>query len=63
MRAVVETHGVNADPDRYPPVKIIIAEGNEDITIKISDEGGGIPDQKLLMSGTICTLLSKALHY
>lgn len=43
LRAVVETHGVNADPDNYPPVKIIIAEGHEDITIKISDEGGGIP--------------------
>lgn len=26
----------------YPPVKLIVAEGKEDITIKISDEGGGI---------------------
>lgn len=41
LRAVVEFHGVDAD--HYPPVKIIVAEGNEDITIKISDEGGGIP--------------------
>lgn len=41
LRAVVETHGV--DCDNYPPVKVIVAEGNEDITIKISDEGGGIP--------------------
>jgi len=40
LRAVVETHGV--DCENYPPVKVIVAEGTEDITIKISDEGGGI---------------------
>ena len=30
---------------RLPPVKVIIADGehNEDVVIKISDEGGGIP--------------------
>lgn len=27
---------------KFPPVRLIVAEGNEDITIKISDEGGGI---------------------
>ncbi|KAL4294041.1 hypothetical protein AHAS_Ahas18G0188400 [Arachis hypogaea] len=32
------------DDDRVaPPVRIIIADGIEDVTIKISDEGGGIP--------------------
>ena len=41
LRAVVETHGVDAD--HYPAIKVIVAEGKEDITIKISDEGGGIP--------------------
>ena len=41
LRAVVETHGVDAD--EFPAIKIIVAEGKEDITIKISDEGGGIP--------------------
>jgi DNA topoisomerase VI subunit B len=41
LRAVVEQHGI--DCENYPPVKVIVAEGNEDITIKISDEGGGIP--------------------
>ena len=41
LRAVVDKHGV--DCDNFPPVKVIVAEGNEDITIKISDEGGGIP--------------------
>ncbi|ODQ67882.1 pyruvate dehydrogenase kinase [Nadsonia fulvescens var. elongata DSM 6958] len=40
LRAVVETH--SADCDNFPPIKIIIAEGDEDITIKVSDEGGGI---------------------
>ncbi|KAI8827731.1 mitochondrial branched-chain alpha-ketoacid dehydrogenase kinase-domain-containing protein [Chytriomyces cf. hyalinus JEL632] len=42
LRAVVETHGLDMDGE-YPPIKVIVAEGNEDITIKISDEGGGIP--------------------
>ncbi|KAJ5113748.1 Signal transduction histidine kinase core [Penicillium angulare] len=41
LRAVVERHG--ADRDSFPVTKVIVAEGKEDITIKISDEGGGIP--------------------
>ncbi|KAI8454950.1 pyruvate dehydrogenase kinase [Phakopsora pachyrhizi] len=41
LRAVVEKCG--ADSDEFPPIKVIVAEGQEDITIKISDEGGGIP--------------------
>ncbi|KAJ5881530.1 uncharacterized protein N7529_000202 [Penicillium soppii] len=41
LRAVVEQHG--ADKDDFPVTKVIVAEGREDITIKISDEGGGIP--------------------
>ncbi|KAI8818557.1 mitochondrial branched-chain alpha-ketoacid dehydrogenase kinase-domain-containing protein [Fimicolochytrium jonesii] len=41
LRAVVETYGVDADS--WPEIKIVVAEGKEDITIKISDEGGGIP--------------------
>ncbi|CAI5708223.1 unnamed protein product [Hyaloperonospora brassicae] len=42
MRAVVEFHGVD---NIMPPIKIVIADGedNEDVSIKISDEGGGIP--------------------
>jgi pyruvate dehydrogenase kinase 2/3/4 len=42
MRATMEWHGVDAD---LPPIKIVIADGaeNEDVVIKISDEGGGIP--------------------
>lgn len=40
MRATVETHGI----DKMPPIRLIIADGesNEDVVIKISDEGGGI---------------------
>ncbi|KAL9002641.1 MAG: hypothetical protein Q9188_004441 [Gyalolechia gomerana] len=41
LRAVVETHG--QDKQDFPVTKVIVAKGNEDITIKISDEGGGIP--------------------
>ncbi|CCI48388.1 unnamed protein product [Albugo candida] len=46
MRAVVEYHGVDSD---MPPIRIIIADGedNEDVSIKISDEGGGIPRSSL----------------
>ena len=41
LRAVVETHG--QDKQEFPVTKVIVAEGKEDITIKVSDEGGGIP--------------------
>jgi pyruvate dehydrogenase kinase 2/3/4 len=41
LRAVVETHG--ADKEDFPVTKVVVAEGKEDITIKVSDEGGGIP--------------------
>lgn len=42
MRATVEWHGIDAE---YPEIKVIIADGadNEDVVIKVSDEGGGIP--------------------
>ena len=40
LRAVVEFHGHTG---RLPPVRVVIAEGEEDVTIKVSDEGGGIP--------------------
>lgn len=41
LRAVVERYG--EDCGEWPEIKVIVAEGKEDITIKISDEGGGIP--------------------
>ncbi|XP_078446668.1 pyruvate dehydrogenase kinase [Wolffia australiana] len=41
LRAVQERF---MDSEREaPPVRIIVADGLEDVTIKISDEGGGIP--------------------
>ncbi|KAJ4836007.1 hypothetical protein Tsubulata_033308 [Turnera subulata] len=40
LRAVQERF---MDSDKVPPVRIIVAEGIEDVTIKVSDEGGGIP--------------------
>jgi pyruvate dehydrogenase kinase 2/3/4 len=42
LRAVVERYGVENE-DHYPPIRVVVVEGQEDITIKISDEGGGIP--------------------
>lgn len=42
LRATVEANG-GPDADDFPPIKVIVAEGQDDITIKISDEGGGIP--------------------
>ncbi|CAN6669821.1 hypothetical protein TRVA0_042S00474 [Trichomonascus vanleenenianus] len=45
LRAVVEHYG--EDADEFPPIKVIVAEGQEDITIKISDEGGGIPRREV----------------
>ncbi|KAF7311640.1 Protein-serine/threonine kinase [Mycena kentingensis (nom. inval.)] len=42
LRAVVERFGVENE-DSFPPIKVVVVEGKEDITIKISDEGGGIP--------------------
>lgn len=41
LRAVVETHG--SEKEDFPVTDVIVSEGREDITIKISDEGGGIP--------------------
>ena len=41
LRAVVERFG--PDAESFPPIRVIVVEGSEDITIKISDEGGGIP--------------------
>jgi pyruvate dehydrogenase kinase 2/3/4 len=46
LRATFETHSNTANNDnssKLPPIKIVISEGSEDITVKVSDEGGGIP--------------------
>ncbi|CAN0418257.1 unnamed protein product [Ectocarpus sp. 12 AP-2014] len=41
-RATVEHSRRTRPGEKLPPVKIIVARGNEDMTIKIVDEGGGI---------------------
>jgi len=41
LRAVVERFGIENE-DEFPPIKVVVVEGKEDITIKLSDEGGGI---------------------
>lgn len=48
MRATVEQHGIDLDED-LPPVVVIIADApeNEDIVLKVSDEGGGIPRSQI----------------
>lgn len=44
--ATVEFHGT----DKMPPIRIVIADGedNEDVVIKVSDEGGGIPRSHIM---------------
>jgi pyruvate dehydrogenase kinase 2/3/4 len=46
MRATVEHHATEDDPfPELPDVRVIISDGedNEDVVIKVSDEGGGFP--------------------
>lgn len=45
-RATVERHAEGFD-DALPPVQCHIVHGNEDVTIKISDEGGGISRNRM----------------
>ncbi|CAI5959412.1 unnamed protein product [Closterium sp. NIES-64] len=45
LRAVQERFA-DADTDP-PPIRVVVADGIEDVTIKISDEGGGIPHSGL----------------
>ncbi|CAH8453913.1 unnamed protein product [Schistosoma haematobium] len=44
MRAVVEQH---SRADQLPPIKVLIATGQENVAIKISDLGGGIPRSQM----------------
>jgi hypothetical protein len=41
-RAAPQDRFEDSDKDP-PPIRVIIAQGGEDVTIKVSDEGGGIP--------------------
>ncbi|WFD00480.1 [pyruvate dehydrogenase (acetyl-transferring)] kinase [Malassezia yamatoensis] len=51
LRAVVERYGTDNE-DSFPAIKVIVVEGKEDITIKISDEGGGIPRSEVPLAWT-----------
>ncbi|XP_066529996.1 pyruvate dehydrogenase kinase, isozyme 4 [Hoplias malabaricus] len=44
MRATVETH---ENSTHLPPIKVRVSLGEEDLTIKMSDRGGGVPLRKI----------------
>ncbi|KAJ1101285.1 hypothetical protein NDU88_006357 [Pleurodeles waltl] len=44
MRATVESH---EDSPSLPPIEVNVVLGKEDLTIKISDNGGGVPLRKI----------------
>ncbi|XP_030056598.1 pyruvate dehydrogenase kinase, isozyme 4 [Microcaecilia unicolor] len=44
MRATVESH---EDSPVLPPIEVNVVLGNEDLTIKVSDRGGGVPLRKI----------------
>ena len=56
LRATVNFHGVDAAA--FPPVEVVIARGRSDVTIKISDRGGGIPFDKVIMVISIHVTIS-----
>ncbi|XP_077336894.1 pyruvate dehydrogenase kinase, isozyme 3 [Lithobates pipiens] len=45
MRATVEQH--EGKKDILPPIKTLVTLGKEDLSIKISDQGGGVPLRKI----------------
>lgn len=43
IRATIEnTHATQRDTTSYPPITIVLSKGDSDLTIKVSDVGGGI---------------------
>ncbi|XP_013399547.1 pyruvate dehydrogenase (acetyl-transferring) kinase, mitochondrial isoform X5 [Lingula anatina] len=60
MRATIETRSNVTDSDLLPHIEVKIFKGKEDITIKISDQGGGFSrDQLDLMFNYTYTTASK----
>jgi len=41
--ATVKHHGMNKSEKDLPPITVTIANGQEDVTIRVSGHGGGIP--------------------
>jgi len=58
VRAVVDTHKQTSQ--KLPEVTVVVAKGEEDITIRVSDEGGGIPRSQ--MTTMFCFLHTTAEH-
>lgn len=46
MRAVMEHHD-HDHSDKLPPIQVLVVQGKEDICVKISDQGGGIPRSQI----------------
>uniref|UniRef100_A0AAX7V0H3 Protein-serine/threonine kinase n=1 Tax=Astatotilapia calliptera TaxID=8154 RepID=A0AAX7V0H3_ASTCA len=44
MRATIETHESSRN---LPPIKVMVSLGDEDLTIKVSDKGGGVPFRRI----------------
>uniref|UniRef100_A0A8C9XXL2 Protein-serine/threonine kinase n=1 Tax=Sander lucioperca TaxID=283035 RepID=A0A8C9XXL2_SANLU len=44
MRATIETHD---DSNNLPPIKVMVSLGDEDMSIKVSDKGGGVPFRRI----------------
>lgn len=42
MRAVMESHDHDLS-DKVPPISVLVSRGKEDICVRVSDQGGGIP--------------------
>ncbi|KAK3511919.1 hypothetical protein QTP70_027603 [Hemibagrus guttatus] len=61
MRATVETH---ENSMHLPPIKVRVSLGHEDLTIKMSDRGGGVPLRKIerLFSYMYSTAPSPVTH-
>ncbi|XP_068439006.1 pyruvate dehydrogenase (acetyl-transferring) kinase isozyme 2, mitochondrial isoform X1 [Clinocottus analis] len=44
MRATIETHD---NSNTLPPVRVLVSLGDEDMSIKVSDKGGGVPFRRI----------------
>uniref|UniRef100_A0A8C9Y1F2 Protein-serine/threonine kinase n=1 Tax=Sander lucioperca TaxID=283035 RepID=A0A8C9Y1F2_SANLU len=43
-KATIETHD---DSNNLPPIKVMVSLGDEDMSIKVSDKGGGVPFRRI----------------
>lgn len=51
LLAVIERHGGRGcDPDDLPAIQVIVTEDENEVGIKFSDQGGGIPRQDMPVS-------------